>query len=169
MDITEINNKIVERIKNARIEKNKTQEDLGNELNKTRAAISDMERGKVQVSASELYLLTKLLDKPIEYFFGDDVRNNYRDNIIARLREQSPTDLKDLDWSINLIINLKEKEIEARKFPPTEKIPSEFLINFSKTIYPLSDDLDKLRERINKLIEMVWQEMKVRNLKTPKK
>ena len=56
-----MNNIIVKRIRDVRKERGLTQQDLANILDKTAAAISDLERGKVQVNASDLYKIATLL------------------------------------------------------------------------------------------------------------
>ena len=69
--MNEINEKIVKRIKTARVQRERTQKDLADYLGRTAASISDLERGKVQVTASDLYKISIYLSKPIEYFFGE--------------------------------------------------------------------------------------------------
>ncbi len=65
-----MNDLIVKRIKEARIERRFTQQDIAKHLGRSTAAISELERGKVQVSASDLYQIAQLLNKPIEYFLA---------------------------------------------------------------------------------------------------
>ncbi len=62
---------IRERVKQARLESNQTQEDLARVLQKTRVAVSDLERGRVSVSAADLLIIAMHYDKPISYFFPD--------------------------------------------------------------------------------------------------
>lgn len=63
---------IRERIKQARLEANETQEELARSLQKTRVAVSDLERGRVSVSAGDLMIIAWHYQKPISYFFPDD-------------------------------------------------------------------------------------------------
>ena len=60
---------IRERIRQARLEANETQEDLAKVLEKTRVAVSDMERGRVSVSAADLSLIAAYYEKPISFFY----------------------------------------------------------------------------------------------------
>jgi len=70
----EANTFIRERIKQARIESGETQEILATTLQKTRVAVSDLERGRVSVSAADLLLIARHFNKPISYFFPDYVK-----------------------------------------------------------------------------------------------
>ena len=73
------NSFIRERIKQARLEANETQEDLARRLQKTRVAVSDLERGRVSVSAGDLMVIALHYDKPISYFYPDDVKVSEND------------------------------------------------------------------------------------------
>jgi len=83
-----INNLIVKRVKDARIEKGLTQKDLADYLGRTAASISDLERGKVQVTASDLYKISIYLKKPIEYFFGENFGGKEIQDLVSILRSQ---------------------------------------------------------------------------------
>lgn len=63
-----------ERIKQARLEAKETQEDLARRLQKTRVAVSDLERGRVSASAADLLIIAMHFDKPISYFYPDLVK-----------------------------------------------------------------------------------------------
>ena len=60
---------IRERIRQARTDANKTQDELAKAVYKNRVTISDIERGRVQVSASDLAFIAAELEKPISYFY----------------------------------------------------------------------------------------------------
>lgn len=60
---------IRERIKQARHDSNESQEDLAKALNKSRVTISDMERGRVEINASDLGFIAAHYDKPISFFY----------------------------------------------------------------------------------------------------
>jgi transcriptional regulator with XRE-family HTH domain len=70
------NRYIRERIRLARSEANETQEDLARVLEKNRVAISDMERGRVSVSAADLNLIAAHFRKPISFFYPPRVTIN---------------------------------------------------------------------------------------------
>jgi transcriptional regulator with XRE-family HTH domain len=63
------NKYIREKIRQARQDADETQEDLARILEKNRVAISDLERGRVAVNASDLSLIAANYQKPISYFF----------------------------------------------------------------------------------------------------
>ena len=65
----EINRYIRERIHRVRLEANETQDDLAERLKKSRVSISDIERGRVTVSAADLALIANHYKKPISYFY----------------------------------------------------------------------------------------------------
>lgn len=60
---------IRERVRLAREEAGLSQEDLARALEKNRVAISDLERGRVGVDASDLFIIAHTLKKPISYFY----------------------------------------------------------------------------------------------------
>jgi len=64
-----LNKYIRERIKQARLDAGETQEDLAKKMEKTRVAISDLERGRVSVNSSDLGFIAAYYDKPISYFY----------------------------------------------------------------------------------------------------
>ena len=70
---TDINHYIRGRIKQARTEANETQEDLAKVLEKFRVAVSDIERGRVVVGASDLSFISNPYMKPISYFYPPNV------------------------------------------------------------------------------------------------
>jgi len=38
----------------------------------TASTISELERGEVQISASDIYQIAQILNKPIEFFYGEE-------------------------------------------------------------------------------------------------
>ena len=85
-----MNEFIVKKVKAARLERGLTQKDLAKLLDRTSASISDLERAKVQVTASDLAILAKYLNKPIEYFYGDSFGGDEIDNLVALIRKMDP-------------------------------------------------------------------------------
>jgi len=72
----ELNRYIRERIRQVRIEANESQKDLARKLEKSRVAVSDMERGRVAASAADLALIAAWYEKPISYFYPPRVTVN---------------------------------------------------------------------------------------------
>jgi len=63
-----VNRLIRERIRDARTERGMSEEDLVRHLFKSRVAVSDMERGRVEVGAADLVFIANVLEKPFSYF-----------------------------------------------------------------------------------------------------
>jgi len=74
-----LNKYIRERIKQARLDACETQEDLARKMEKTRVAISDLERGRVSVNSSDLGFIAAYYEKPINYFFPPELKINSND------------------------------------------------------------------------------------------
>jgi transcriptional regulator with XRE-family HTH domain len=64
---------ILERIKLACTEDNESQDDLARIMQKSKDAISDMERGRIEISAADLVFIAVYFEKPISYFFPPQV------------------------------------------------------------------------------------------------
>ena len=78
------NRYIRERIRLARNEANESQDDLAKTMGKSRVTISDMERGRVIIGASDLCFIASHYEKPISYFFPQ--------RVIVNKSELSPLD-----------------------------------------------------------------------------
>jgi len=66
---------IAEKIRQFRILKNKTQEDLGKCLDLPKQAISRIEKAQRKVSYAELSKIATYLEEPIEVFIEEDIKN----------------------------------------------------------------------------------------------
>lgn len=66
---------ISEKIRQYRILKNRTQEELGDFLKLPKQAISRIEKGQRKVSYSELSKIAKFLEEPIEVLIEEDIKN----------------------------------------------------------------------------------------------
>lgn len=71
-DDNAINRHIRKRILEARTNANENQNDLAKKLNKSRVAISDMERGKTAINAAVLVQIAHHYKKSITYFYPSD-------------------------------------------------------------------------------------------------
>ena len=112
-----MNDTIVSLIRAARNERGITQKELADYLGKTQATMSDLERGKVQVSASELYQIAKYLSKPIEYFYGEETGNKEIQDIIAVLRNQTAEERQAILHIANIFVKLQTLGEDAKKNP----------------------------------------------------
>ncbi len=160
-----MNETIVKQIKAARIERGLTQKDLADHFGKTPASISDLERGRVQVSASELYAIAKLLDKPIEYFFGEDFGGKDVQDIIAVTRMQTPeTKLSTIEIA-RMMLKLQNVGRKAEKYKKGKDIPNELVLEFYETFIPFSEVINKMTETITELRNLFESELTIRKIK----
>jgi transcriptional regulator with XRE-family HTH domain len=60
---------MAELVRNARLEAGLSQNELATKMMARQAKISDIENGKIELSASDLLHLSKYLEKPILFFF----------------------------------------------------------------------------------------------------
>ena len=72
-NIQDFASQIGQRIKQARLALNLSQQDIGDQLFKTGAAIGYIERGKRGVSVEDLALFAEILNVPITYFFDEKI------------------------------------------------------------------------------------------------
>ena len=147
-----MNETIMQQIRAARSERGLSQKDLADHLGKTQATISDWERGKTQISASELYQIAELLNKPIEYFFGENIGDKEIQDIVAVLRKQPVKTRSSVLQLAGMIIQIQNIGDEATKAPEsiTEEKAREFynlFIPFANTINAMSKKMDELRSQ----------------------
>jgi transcriptional regulator with XRE-family HTH domain len=142
------------------LEKGLTQQDIANHLGRTAAAISEMERGKVQVSASDLYKIASLLEKPIEYFYGEDIGDKEIENLTAYLRQQPPEARDQSILTLSMITSMQEIANAAEMIEDEEeqrKLAEQFygvLLPFTKMINDLTSQINKLRDQYAELLEI---------------
>lgn len=63
------------KIRQLRIAKGKSQEELGAALNRSHAAVSDIERGKTGLTVQNLFTISQFLDVPVTEFLTPEERN----------------------------------------------------------------------------------------------
>jgi transcriptional regulator with XRE-family HTH domain len=79
---------IGKKIADAREQRELKQSDLADFLGlKSPQAVSEIERGKVNISAADLYKLANYLNKPITYFYGDDFGGKEVEDVLAMVKE----------------------------------------------------------------------------------
>ena len=119
------NRYIREKIKQARIEAQESQEDLAKVFQKSRVSISDIERGRVEVSASDLGWIAAHYDKPISYFYPPRVVIN-KDELTQLAEEllflfnqlpetQKQISMEYIKQQVNITNNALEK-VNTEKF-----------------------------------------------------
>lgn len=60
-----------QRIRAARMQRDFSQKQLAKRISRRQAAISDMERGRMEPDATTLVMLAEVLKKPVTYFFPE--------------------------------------------------------------------------------------------------
>ena len=128
------NDLIVKRVKDARIERGLTQKDLADYLGRTAASISDLERGKVQVTASDLYRIAYFLNKPIEFFYGEKFFGTEIEDLIFLIRKMDP-ELRELQLPIiKSLLNL-QMNVEHLETAESTELESDQVKNIAKDTY----------------------------------
>jgi len=164
-----MNNTIVDLIKAARVERNISQKQMADHLGKTQATMSDLERGKVQVSASELYKIAAYLGKPIEYFYGEEIGNKEIQELVALIRNQPKGDRAEMLNIIRLVIYMQTALLDARKYPKGQKVPIEKIRDFYNAVLQGAPDLNKFTNGVNKMLETLGKELKMSGVEKPRK
>jgi len=92
-----VNHYIRERIRQVRTLAGESQDDLAKKLEKSRVTVSDMERGRVAVSAADLSLIAAYYEKPISFFYpprvtvSKDELSQLEEELIIPLSRLPPT------------------------------------------------------------------------------
>lgn len=152
-------------IHEARSEMNMSQADLAEKAHLKQSSISRIEAGTRAISAEEILYLSDALNKPVEYFFGDEVGGKEIQEIIFGIRSLPSKDRNDIYRQTRFLLDLKKIEIEARQYPTDKKIPVELIQNYYNRILPVTAAANELNERINKIHDMLEAEMEKNGLK----
>ena len=119
------NDQLIEKIREFRKRSGKTQLDLANLLGKTTASISDLERGRVQVSASELSQIADFLNTPINSFFDDTLEDEEIQSIIFTIQEQ-PKDARINSFAlVKLFLEIQALSKKMLANPKKDYLPEE--------------------------------------------
>lgn len=141
------NFQIAQRIKAARLQRNLTQQDLAEKFNKTSAAISDIERGKTQISATDLIQFSELLMKPIEYFFGEDFSGNDVQDIIVLIRKLPPELKKQQLPLITMMLRMNEINYEMQN-TEDKVLQSKAVKEFYEMFLPYYNSMETMVEQL---------------------
>jgi len=154
------NEYIGDRIRQARKDRNRTQSELADVLGKTTGAISQLEQGNVQVSVVELAKVADYLNKPIEYFFGEEYMGDDVQTLVAVIRKMPPDTRKEqVAWIQSLLeiqtigdkfrdqenFTEEELEIQARRTLATVRVQEALIKN-------IWDQLQKARKNLETVI-----------------
>ncbi|HOV05727.1 MAG TPA: helix-turn-helix domain-containing protein [Anaerolineaceae bacterium] len=141
--MTDPNFDIAQRIRAARLQRNLTQQDLADKFNKTSAAISDIERGKTQISASDLIVFSELLAKPIEYFYGEDFSDAEIEDVIALMRRLPPDIRKQQLPLMTMFLRMAEINYEMQNTDDKEK-QMEAVKEFYELFLPYYESMESM-------------------------
>jgi transcriptional regulator with XRE-family HTH domain len=153
-----------ELIRQARVEQGLTQQDIANHLGRTAASISEMERGKVQVSASDLFKIAQLLNKPIEYFYGEEYGEKEIQDFIALIRKQNPEARASSVSTTSMLLRLFSLGEELKSIPEDQPIPVEKTKEFFAIFIPFSDLINKMTSQLNDIRDKLIEEMKIQGI-----
>lgn len=137
------NLEIAQRIRAARLQRNLTQQDLAEKFNKTSAAISDIERGKTQITAADLILFSELLIKPIEYFYGEDFCDSDIEDVIALMRRMPPETRKQQLPSMSMFLRMAEITNDMQDTEDKEK-QTEAVKEFYELFVPYYNSMESM-------------------------
>lgn len=126
-----LSNKFIgNRIREARKITGRKQKELAAALGKTAGAISQLEQGNVQISVIELHKIADFLNKPIEYFFGEDYFGEDIQALIAVIRKMPLEIRKEQVAFIRTMLFMQEISDE---FESKDDISNEELAKIAKT------------------------------------
>jgi transcriptional regulator with XRE-family HTH domain len=160
------NDEIVKRIKTIRLSQNKTQQDLATPLGKTAAAISDMERGKVQISASDLSIIANILNEPIETFYGEDFGDQDIKDIVTLLRKSSPDGRKRSLAAVKMMSQMYQIGDDLQSNPDKE-LTAEEIGDFYKNFFTLTMQVKEMSVQLEEIQEKFKEEMKAQGISLP--
>jgi transcriptional regulator with XRE-family HTH domain len=105
-------------IRKAREESRISQAELAEKIYRRQAAISDIERGRMEVSATTLMQLSFILNKPISYFFPQgwisdlppEKLSQSEQELLIQVHRLDEDDIKRLTAQARAIADLSERE-----------------------------------------------------------
>jgi transcriptional regulator with XRE-family HTH domain len=162
------NEYIGDRIRQARKDRNRTQSELADALGKTTGAISQLEQGNVQVAVVELARIADFLNKPIEYFFGEEYMGDDVQTLVAVIRKMPPEVRKEqVAWIQSLLdiqtlgdeignrddLTEEELQIQARRTLATLRIQEAIIRN-------IWDQLQEAKNNIENVIGNNTEELR---------
>ena len=113
------------RLRRAREEKGLSQREIADLLGITQATVSDLERGRVQITVDQLAKFARLLDKPFSYFFPSAL-----DEGLSERAAQVLDVLSSLpeDWQKRIVVDVNRQAELYRRVQPYIRagIPEEF-------------------------------------------
>jgi transcriptional regulator with XRE-family HTH domain len=161
------NDQIIEKVREYRKRSGKTQADLADLLGKTTASISDLERGRVQLSASELSQIADFLNVPINSFFTETIEDEEIQNVIYAIQEQ-PKDARINSFGmvkLYLEIQALYKKISSR---PKKEYQPEELGEIVTKILTFQSQYKSMTSKLDSTIDGLIQVLKEHGITLPK-
>lgn len=161
------NDEIVQRIKIFRMRAEKTQQDLADLLGKTAASISDLERGRVQISASDLSIIADYLQVPISGFFSDALDDKEIQEVIYTIQAQ-PNEARLNSFALmRLYLDIQglSKRILAK---PDQEFSPEELGEIVTKIIKFQSQYKSLTSRLDSAVENLIQVLRDNGIELPK-
>jgi transcriptional regulator with XRE-family HTH domain len=102
---------IRDRFKQARQDKGLSQTQTAQLLGIAQATVSDLENGRIQISAADLYRIGAILDKPIAFFFPaqSEAASDIEAELLNVFRSLSPEWQKRAVYAVNKEARLRER------------------------------------------------------------
>ena len=110
-----------ELIRTAREEAGLSQEELADKIYRKRLAVSEMENGKVEISAWVLPYLSAALNKPISYFFPKSIKIDIPEESISPLEYELLIYFRQI-WDKHLQKVMIQQVKAMSEFDPTEML-----------------------------------------------
>jgi transcriptional regulator with XRE-family HTH domain len=159
------NESIITKIREYRTKAGKTQQDLADLLGKTSAAISDMERGKVQVSASDLSKIADFLNVPVNSFYGMEIIDPEIQNAIYSLQEEPEEARLDSFAMIRLYLEIQNM---YKKYSKKDDLSPEELGGIVTKMLQFRAQYNAMSKKFNEVMELLVQELEKRGITLPK-
>lgn len=158
-----IDNKfIADRIKDARKSRGYTQAKLAEFLNRTPSNISDIERYRVQVNAEDLFFIAQVLQKPIEFFFGQEIQDEDFEKIKITYLNQSEEGKKNSIAQLALILNMQDFALKSQR--SIDDITDEELAEFAKNYFLFKAYINSMSTEADRVGKDIMSVLEERNL-----
>jgi transcriptional regulator with XRE-family HTH domain len=125
-----------------------------------------MERGKVQVSASDLSIIADALDTPIEFFYDEVLGEQNIKDIITLLRKASPDGRKKSLIAVKMLLQMYQLDDKAKKDKDRELTPEE-IGDFYKNFYTLTMQVKEMAAQLEEIQEKFREEIKAHGISLP--
>jgi transcriptional regulator with XRE-family HTH domain len=125
-----------------------------------------MERGKVQISASDLSMIADILNVPIESFFGKKLGDQYIQDLVTLLRKETHEGREKSLAMVKMMLQMFQMTDSIQLEPDIELTPEE-IGEFYKNFYTLTMQVKVLLTQLEEIQENFKQEMKNQGISLP--